>query len=85
MEVPVAVVVRDGVGVTDACIGKGGVAKIYDISAAHHLDNGELEAIVQDWSAGSQDVYAILPSRRNVPAKVRSFVDFAHSLLSGNR
>ena len=85
VEVPVAVVVRDGVGVTDACIGEGGLAKIYDISAAHHLHDGELEAIIQDWSAGSQDVYAILPGRRNVPAKVRSFVEFAHSLLRGNR
>ncbi len=79
VEVPVAVVIRDGVGVTDACIGEGGVARIYDVSAAHRLESGELEAIMQDWSAGSQDVYAILPGCRNVPAKVRSFVEFARS------
>jgi DNA-binding transcriptional LysR family regulator len=85
VEVPVAVVIRDGVGVTDACIGEGGVARIYDVSAAHHLANGELEAIIQDWSAGSQDVYALLPGRRNVPAKVRSFVEFARSLVRAGR
>jgi len=84
VEVPVAIVIRDGVGVTDACIGEGGVARIYDVSAAHHLENGELEAVIQDWSAGSQDVYAILPGRRNVPAKVRSFVEFARSLVRGS-
>ena len=26
-------------------------------------------------------VYAVIPSRRNVPAKVRAFIEFARSLL----
>ena len=78
---PVSMMVRDGVGLTDATIGGAGVAQIYDIAAHHHLESGELERILTDWSSKRQPVCAVLPGRRNVPAKVRVFVEFARSLL----
>ena len=78
---PVAVVVRDGVGLTDAAIGQAGVAQIYDISARPHLKNKELEQLLVDWSSKRQPIYAVFPSRRNVPAKVRVFMAFARRLL----
>jgi DNA-binding transcriptional LysR family regulator len=79
--VPVCVVARDGVGLTDATIGQAGVAQLYDVSSAHHMANAELEPIISDWSSGRQAVYAILSGRKRVPAKVRSFMEFAHSLI----
>ena len=79
--VPVSLVVRDGVGLTDAAIGEAGIAQIYDIAACHHLRKKELERVLKTWSSPRQPVYAVLPSRRNVPAKVRVFVEFARSLL----
>jgi DNA-binding transcriptional LysR family regulator len=47
----------------------------------HHIVNGELERILPDWSSPRQPIYAVIPSRRNVPAKVRTFIEFARSLV----
>jgi len=79
--VPVRVVVRDGLGLLPATLAGIGVAQIYDVVVHHHIVNGELERILADWSSARQPVYAVIPSRRNVPAKVRTFVEFARSLV----
>jgi DNA-binding transcriptional LysR family regulator len=79
--VPVGVVVRDGVGVTDALLGQAGIAQVYDIAAAHHIAARELEPIVQDWSSGRQPIVAVLPSRKHIPAKVRSFISFTQRIV----
>ena len=41
----------------------------------------ELEQLLVDWSSKRQPIYAVFPSRRNVPAKVRVFMAFARRLL----
>jgi len=79
--VPVGLVARDGVGLTDCAIGTAGVTQLYDVAARHHIESGELEAILPNWSSGRQPVIAVLPSRRSVPAKVRAFLEFARSLV----
>ena len=79
--VPVVAVVREGIGVVDSAIAGVGVAQIYDIVAHHHIVDGSLEPILKDWSYARQPVYAVMPSRRHVPAKVRAFVEFARSLV----
>jgi LysR family transcriptional regulator for bpeEF and oprC len=78
---PVCVVAREGIGLLDTALAGVGVAQIYDITAHPHIVGGELERLLPDWSSTRQPVYAVMPSRRHVPAKVRSFVEFAHSLL----
>jgi len=79
--VPVSAVLRDGIGVVDGALGGAGVAQIFDVAARDHIRDGGLEPILTDWSCGRQPVYAVIPSRRNVPAKARAFVDFAQSLV----
>jgi LysR family transcriptional regulator for bpeEF and oprC len=79
--IPVGVVVRDGVGVTDALLGRAGVAQIYDIAAAHHIAAAELEPIIQDWSSGRHPIVAVLPGRKHIPAKVRSFISFVQGIV----
>ncbi len=79
--VPVGVVLREGVGLAVTAIGGAGIAQMYDIAAHPFVEDGNLEVILRDWSCGSQPVYAVIPSRRNVPAKVRAFVEFARSLV----
>ena len=81
MTVPVGLAARDGVGLTDCAIGHAGVAQLYDVATRHHLENGELEAVLPNWSSGRQPVIAVLPSRLSVPAKVRAFLEFARSLV----
>jgi len=79
--VPVVVIVRDGIGMVDSALAGIGIAQIYDVVAHHHIVDGSLEPILTDWSYARQPVYAVIPSRRNVPAKVRAFVEFARSLV----
>ena len=79
--VPVIVVVREGVGILDSALAGVGIAQIYDVVAHHHIVDGSLEPILTEWSYARQPVYAVIPSRRNVQAKVRAFIEFARSLL----
>jgi LysR family transcriptional regulator for bpeEF and oprC len=81
VDVPVAVVARDGIGLVDAGVGGAGVARIYDLSANAYLRTGSLEIILSNWDSGTKPVQAVLPSRRNVPAKVRLFLEFAQSIF----
>jgi LysR family transcriptional regulator for bpeEF and oprC len=79
--VPVRVVLREGVGLALVAIGGAGVVQMYDIAARPFIDDGSLEPILRDWSCGDQPVYAVIPGRRSVPAKVRAFVEFSRSLV----
>ncbi len=81
---PVAFVARDGIGLGDAGVGGAGVARIYDLSASAYLKAGTLEAVLPNWSSGKKPVYAVLPSRRNIPAKVRLFLNFVQLLLGNS-
>ena len=80
VSVPIAIVFRDGIGLVDAAIWGAGVVQIYDIAAGPFVENGDLERILTDWICERQPVHAVIPGRRNVPAKVRAFVEFARSL-----
>ena len=81
---PVAVVLREGVGLAVTAIAGVGFVQLYDIAARPFVDDGELEPILQDWSCGHQPVYAIVPGRRSMPAKVRVFIEFARSLVAAH-
>ena len=78
---PVRLVLREGVGLAISAMGGIGLLRIYDFAAKPFIADGSLEAILTDWSCGREPDYAVIPSRRNVPAKVRAFVDFARAVL----
>jgi LysR family transcriptional regulator for bpeEF and oprC len=82
VKVPVVAVVRDGVGLVDLAAERAGVAQIYDTAVRHYIADGRLQPVLEAWSCGRQPVYAVLPGQRNVPAKVRAFVEFARSLMT---
>ena len=82
---PVVLVVRDGVGLVDLTLERAGIAQIYDTSARQYVANGRLQIVLEAWSSSRQPVYAVLPGQRNVPAKVRAFVEFASSLMHVSR
>jgi len=75
-------VARDGIGLVDAAVGGVGIARVYDVAAARHLASGELERVLPDWSCGREPIHAVFPSRRNVPAKVRAFLEFTASFVA---
>jgi DNA-binding transcriptional LysR family regulator len=52
-------------------------ALIADVEVAH----GRLERVLADYSTPGGQLYAVYPSARHVPAKVRAFVDFLAASL----
>jgi DNA-binding transcriptional LysR family regulator len=74
-------VARDGIGLVDAALGGVGIARIYDLAANRHLASGALETVLPGWSGGREPIYAVFPSRRNVPAKVRVFLEFVGAFV----
>jgi LysR family transcriptional regulator for bpeEF and oprC len=75
-------VARDGIGLVDAALGGAGIARVYDVAANRHLASGDLERVLPDWSCGREPIYAVFPSRRNVPAKVRAFLEFTAAFVA---
>jgi DNA-binding transcriptional LysR family regulator len=83
VEMPVRLVMRDGVGLTDAAVGGCGIARPFEFAVHALLDNGQLQALLPDWRSERQALYALLPPKnRGVPAKVRACLEFLESALS---
>lgn len=53
-----------------------GLSLLPRIYVKDDLEEGALETVLDDWIPLQYTVYAIYPSRRYVPAKVRAFLDF---------
>jgi DNA-binding transcriptional LysR family regulator len=82
VSVPVRIVVRDGIGITDAAVAGCGVALPLDVSARHLLKAGALKPLLPDWSGEQYPLFAVMPSGRgNTSAKVRAYVDFVGAML----
>jgi len=82
VSVPVRIVVRDGIGITDAAVGGCGVVLPLDVSVRHLLKAGALKALLPDWSGEQYPLFAVMPSGRgNTPAKVRAYVEFVAAML----
>jgi DNA-binding transcriptional LysR family regulator len=83
VSMPVRLVLRDGIGVTDAAVGGCGIAFPIDISVRHLLRSGALRVILPEWSGGHYPVFAVMPpGRGNASAKVRVCLEFLKSVLS---
>ena len=53
------------------------IGEFFTIGAQAYLDTGQLVDLFPDWPDETFPLYAFYPSRRQPPAKVRAFVDFA--------
>lgn len=53
-----------------------GVGVLPRFMAASHLESGRLVRVLPEWSGSSPAVYALHPSRRLMPPKVRVLIDF---------
>jgi DNA-binding transcriptional LysR family regulator len=64
-----------------ACRGGLGVALLPEFSAVPEFGRGRLTRVLPGWVGAEQAVYAVYPSARFIPAKVRAFVDFLAARL----
>jgi LysR family transcriptional regulator for bpeEF and oprC len=82
VEVPVTLMVRDGLGAIDAALLGIGVLRPYSIAVAKPLTEGKLVPLLRDWSSDPQPVHALYSRRKHPSAKVAAFVDYAAKALS---
>jgi DNA-binding transcriptional LysR family regulator len=65
----------------DACLAGIGIALLPDFAVTPALRRGDLLRVLPGWSSVAQAMYAVYPSARFIPAKVRAFVDFISTRL----
>lgn len=59
-----------------------GVSLVPEAYVRDDLESGRLQALLEDWQMMETQLYAVYPSRRQLQAKVRVFVDFLVEALS---
>jgi DNA-binding transcriptional LysR family regulator len=57
-----------------ALAGKG-LAYLSDVVTADHVKAGRLLAVLEDWSPAYPGLCLYYPSRHNIPARLRAFID----------
>lgn len=67
---------------TKAAIAGQGIVLQPDFMVQAHLDRGELVELLPQWQADEFGIYAVYPTRRHLPAKVRLMIDFLVESLS---
>lgn len=77
-------VLNDALTQLDACIAGCGVAQVFDLDINHLLKSGRLINLFPDWSDELFPLYLYHTSRRNVPLKLRTFIDFIVASLKTN-
>jgi DNA-binding transcriptional LysR family regulator len=79
--VPARTICREGVHMHEACLGGAGISRMVEVSIRPYIASGDLRVVLPDWTFGSLPIHAVFPNRRNVPAKVRAFVNFLRAIL----
>ncbi|HZP66541.1 MAG TPA: LysR family transcriptional regulator [Rudaea sp.] len=62
-----------------------GIALLPTFALAESLADGSLVRVLPRWQTPEQGIYAVYPTHRLIPAKVRAFVDFIEARLRGAR
>ncbi|HDR9240334.1 LysR family transcriptional regulator [Burkholderia vietnamiensis] len=64
------------------CLAGHAIAQVMELGVEAPLADGRLVDLFPDWPDDRFPLYALYPSRRYVPAKVRAFLDFIVSLAA---
>jgi DNA-binding transcriptional LysR family regulator len=65
-----------------ACAAGAGIAQVMALGVQDLMARGELVELFPGWGGEMFPLYALLPSRRQPPAKVRAFIDFCLAALA---
>ena len=68
----------------NACRSGAGIGLLPATVASADVRRGELARVLPQWSSAEQGIYAVYPSARFIPAKVRAFVLFVAARLRGS-
>jgi DNA-binding transcriptional LysR family regulator len=75
LDVPGPLVLDESDLMLQAALAGHGLAYISDYAMVEHIATGRLDAVLEDWSPAYHGLCLYYPSRRNVPAKLRAFID----------
>jgi DNA-binding transcriptional LysR family regulator len=64
-----------------ACVSGLGIALLPRFAILDELASGQLVHVLPRWATAEQGIYAVYPTHRLIPAKVRAFVDFLEEKL----
>ena len=64
-----------------ACRDGLGISLLPETVAGEDLRRGELRRVLPGWVSAEEGIYAVYPSARFIPAKVRAFVEFVAAEL----
>jgi DNA-binding transcriptional LysR family regulator len=83
VEIPVAgnLLVSEAGTMLDACIAGAGIAQILELGTQELLRSKKLINLFPEWSGERWPLYALYPSRRYQPAKLKAFLDFCTAAL----
>lgn len=84
VEVDGALVVDDQDMMVDAALLGTGVAYTFEDQVRTHLEQQRLVRVLEDWCPYYGGFYLYYPSRRQMPATLRAFVDFVKASASGS-
>ncbi|SFQ61666.1 DNA-binding transcriptional regulator, LysR family [Variovorax sp. OK605] len=59
-----------------------GVAQVFDVMVASHLESGALVEVLQGWTPPPYPLHVVYPTNRHLSAKLRVFVDWAVELFA---
>lgn len=83
VDVPVAFIARDGIGLADALLGGCGVARPFDFAVRSHIAGGSLKAVLTDWPGERHAIYAVLPqASHRMPTKVTAFLELVQAIVA---
>lgn len=74
---------NDGGAVLTWALEGHGIIMRSEWDAAPFVKDGQLEILLDDYELPPADIYAVYPQKRNLPAKVRVFVDFLAARFEG--
>ena len=72
---------NNAIAVRDASVAGLGIALLPRFAVLDELASGRLIQVLPRWTTAEQGIYAVYPSHRLIPAKVRAFVDFLDERL----
>ena len=67
---------NDATVLLQAVLAGSGITLLPTYLMADHLDKGDLQIILPEWTAPPMTIYALFPSRRHLSPAVRALLDF---------
>ena len=73
---------NNGYSLTDAALKGIGVVQLPDYYVQHHIQNGELVTLLNNYRAPDESIWAVYPQNRHLSPKIRLLVDYLAEQLS---